>query len=185
LLITATPILEVFEGCDRHDLWIGGNQPARRLFVSMWLVSGEAFTATAGVDSLLRGGQGFSFFLVGLLEESKFRGFLQFTLFHGIGFWPAAIVLSVTFSLLHLGNAGEILVGLIEVALHGIRYAAAAGYTKSLWWSLGFHAAWDWCQSFMYGTPDSGMVSGTLPLDVRYGFCPLEWRYDRSRRKLA
>jgi uncharacterized protein len=100
-----------------------------------------------------------AFFIVGLLEESKFRGCVQFTLARGIGFWAAAIVLSVTFALLHLGNAGETLMGLIEVALHGILYATAVWYTKSLWWSIGFHAAWDWSQSFLYGTPDSGMVS--------------------------
>src|SRR5260370_24387097 len=31
-------------------------------------------------------------------------------------------------------------------------------YTKSLWWPVGFHAGWDWAQSYFYGTPDSGLV---------------------------
>jgi membrane protease YdiL (CAAX protease family) len=31
--------------------------------------------------------------------------------------------------------------------------------TGSLWWAIGFHMAWDWAQSFLYGVPDSGNIS--------------------------
>jgi hypothetical protein len=31
--------------------------------------------------------------------------------------------------------------------------------TGSLWWAVGFHAAWDWAQSFLYGVADSGMMT--------------------------
>jgi hypothetical protein len=27
-----------------------------------------------------------------------------------------------------------------------------------LWWAIGFHATWDWSQSFLYGVADSGMM---------------------------
>jgi hypothetical protein len=30
--------------------------------------------------------------------------------------------------------------------------------TGSLWWAIGFHAAWDWSQSFLYGVADSGLM---------------------------
>ena len=30
--------------------------------------------------------------------------------------------------------------------------------TGSAWWAIGFHAAWDWTQTFFYGTPDSGLA---------------------------
>jgi uncharacterized protein len=30
--------------------------------------------------------------------------------------------------------------------------------TGSLWWALGFHAAWDWAQSFVLGVADSGAM---------------------------
>ena len=30
--------------------------------------------------------------------------------------------------------------------------------TGSLWWAIGFHAAWDWAESFLYGVSDSGTV---------------------------
>jgi hypothetical protein len=28
--------------------------------------------------------------------------------------------------------------------------------TGALWFSVGMHAAWDWCESFLYSVPDSG-----------------------------
>jgi hypothetical protein len=35
--------------------------------------------------------------------------------------------------------------------------------TGSLWWGIGFHTAWDWSQSFLFGVPDSGiLVAGRL-----------------------
>ncbi len=39
---------------------------------------------------------GLMFLAVGFAEEFLFRGYLQFTLTEGIGFWPAAVLLSVT-----------------------------------------------------------------------------------------
>ncbi len=60
------------------------------------------------------------FFFVGLFEEFLFRGYMQFTLGDGIGFWPAAILLSVLFGGIHLGNPGEGLVGAAGVAIVAI-----------------------------------------------------------------
>ena len=31
--------------------------------------------------------------------------------------------------------------------------------TGSLWWAIGFHAAWDWGESYFYGTSDSGLMA--------------------------
>ena len=47
------------------------------------------------------------FLLVGLFEEFLLRGYTQFTLARGIGFWPAAVVMSCAFGLIHLRNEGE------------------------------------------------------------------------------
>jgi membrane protease YdiL (CAAX protease family) len=101
---------------------------------------------------------GAGFLLVGLLEESLLRGYLQSTLTRGIGFWWAALLLSIMFAAGHLGNGGETPLGLLEVFLGGFVFCISLWYTKSLWWGIGFHAGWDWCQSFLYGTPDSGLM---------------------------
>lgn len=95
----------------------------------------------------------------GLFEESLLRGYLQYTLARGIGFWWAALALSVLFGLGHRGNAGESPVGLFSAGAVGLVFCISLWYTGSLWWAIGFHAAWDWGQSFFYGTPDSGLMA--------------------------
>jgi len=107
---------------------------------------------TAGV------GWAFLFLLVGIFEESLLRGYLQFTLSRGIGFWWSACVLSVVFALIHVGNGGESLSGLVELALSGLFFCVSLWCTGSLWWAVGFHAGWDWAESFLYGTPNSGLL---------------------------
>ena len=99
----------------------------------------------------------FAFVMVGLSEEFMFRGYMQFTLTTGIGFWPAALLMSALFAFAHTTNSGESLFGLIQVAAFGIFACIALRRTGNLWWPIGFHAAWDWGQTFFYGVPDSGL----------------------------
>jgi membrane protease YdiL (CAAX protease family) len=97
--------------------------------------------------------------LVGFFEESLLRGYLQYTLARGLGFWWAALLLSVAFALWHASNGAESLLGLLVVGLGGLAFCLSLWYTKSLWWAIGFHAGWDWGQSYLYGTPDSGLLT--------------------------
>ncbi len=99
------------------------------------------------------------FVLVGLFEEFLLRGYTQFTLARGVGFWPAAIVLSCAFGLTHLRNNGEHWTGLIAAAFIGFFFCLTLRRTGNLWFAVGFHAAWDWGETFLYSVPDSGMVS--------------------------
>ncbi|MGH9863991.1 MAG: CPBP family intramembrane glutamic endopeptidase [Candidatus Acidiferrales bacterium] len=101
---------------------------------------------------------GLAFLLVGVVEESLLRGYLQYTLSRGIGFWWAALLLSVVFLLGHTGNGGESTLGLLEVGVAGFYFCISLWFTKSLWWAIGFHAGWDWAQSFFYGTADTGLL---------------------------
>ncbi len=120
---------------------------------------------------------GLVFFLVGLAEEFVFRGYLQYTVARGvagitramdptnqyshvIGFWVSAFLFSICFFALgHLGNGGENFIGIFQVALAGTVFAFSLYRTGSLWWAIGLHTAWDWAQSFLYGTPDSGNLA--------------------------
>src|SRR5208282_5109487 len=52
-----------------------------------------------------------AFLLAGIFEEFSFRGYMQATLTSGIGFWPAAILLSLLFGAGHLSNTGEAIFG--------------------------------------------------------------------------
>jgi membrane protease YdiL (CAAX protease family) len=99
-----------------------------------------------------------TFILVGLAEEFSFRGYLQYTLTTGMGFWPSAILLSVLFGLAHATNPGESKAGLLSVVLFGLVFCLVLRRTGNLWWAVGFHAGWDWGQTFFYGVPDSGIA---------------------------
>jgi membrane protease YdiL (CAAX protease family) len=98
-----------------------------------------------------------AFIVVGLGEEFAFRGYLQFTLTTGMGFWPSAIVMSSLFGLAHAGNPGESKFGLLSVVCFGLLFCFILRRTGNLWWLVGFHAGWDWGQTFFYGVADSGM----------------------------
>ena len=99
-----------------------------------------------------------AFVTVGLAEEFSFRGYLQYTLTTGMGFWPSAFVLSALFGAAHAGNPGESKAGLVSVVMFGLLFCLFLRRTGNLWWAVGFHAGWDWGQTFFYGVPDSGMA---------------------------
>jgi membrane protease YdiL (CAAX protease family) len=102
---------------------------------------------------------GLAFALVAVSEELLTRGYLLFTLTQGIGFWPAAILLSAVFAAGHLHNPGEQMIGITAAGLIGVVLAWSLRWTGSLWWAMGFHAAWDWAETYFYGVPDSGTVA--------------------------
>ena len=122
------------------------------------------------------------FLLVGLTEEFLFRGYLQYTLARGIAgitramssgvqspafrhthalsFSIAAFLLSVgLFMLAHTGNPGETLPGILAVGLAGATFAFSLWRAGSLWWAVGFHTTWDWAQSYLFGTANSGTLA--------------------------
>lgn len=127
-------------------------------------------------SSVLRYGAAWlvGFLLVGLFEEYLTRGYLQFTLARGLagfyqwafkarhstalGFWSAALILSFLFGLGHGSNPGESPIGLLSAGLAAIVFCLSLWRTGSLWWAIGFHATWDWAQSFVYGVADSGTM---------------------------
>jgi uncharacterized protein len=99
------------------------------------------------------------FVLVGLVEELLFRGYALHALSDGIKFWPAAFVLSALFGATHLLNQGEGWVGALSVFCFGIFGCLTLRRTGSLWFIVGFHAASDYAETFIYSTPDSGILA--------------------------
>ena len=103
------------------------------------------------------------FFLVALSEEALLRGYLLFTLARGMGWFWSSILLSLAFSAIHLQNHGENVFGLTAVFIVGLVDSLSVYYTRSLFWVVGYHAAWDWGESFFWGTADSGrLIEGYL-----------------------
>ena len=102
---------------------------------------------------------GVAFLMVALSEEFMVRGYPQFTLTTGLGFWPSAVLLSLLFAFIHRDNPGETMFGLFQIVLIALFFCLTLWRTGTLWFAVGFHTAWDWAQSFFYGTPDSGLVA--------------------------
>jgi membrane protease YdiL (CAAX protease family) len=110
------------------------------------------------------------FFFVGLFEEFLFRGYMQYTLADGIGFWPAAILLSVLFGGLHLGNPGEGLVGAAGLVVVAIFFCFTLKRTGNLWYAVGLHASFDWGETYLFSVPNSGTtMQGSLSHSVLHG----------------
>jgi membrane protease YdiL (CAAX protease family) len=98
------------------------------------------------------------FVFVGLFEEFLFRGYTQFTLAEGVGFWPAAILLSCSFGAVHMKNPGEDWVGAASVVVTGLVFAFALRRTGNLWFVVGWHASFDFGETFLYSVPNSGLL---------------------------
>src|SRR5271166_484765 len=85
----------------RQDFWIGGL--VGFLSISGCLLGIFAFHGFHLEGLAIHGSTivsavvewGLAFVLVGFAEEFSFRGYLQFTLATGIGFWPSAVLLSL------------------------------------------------------------------------------------------
>jgi membrane protease YdiL (CAAX protease family) len=102
---------------------------------------------------------------IGVTEEILFRGYLLTALTRGFGgkFWPPTLITGAVFAAGHGINAGEGFVGLMNVLLVSLLFCAIIRRTGSLFAAIGFHAAWDFGENFLFGTPDSGTVCyGTL-----------------------
>ena len=102
---------------------------------------------------------GVFFLLVGFFEEFLLRGYTLFTLTTGMGFWPAAVLLSAAFGSLHLLNKGEYWVGALSAGLIGFFLCLTLRRTGNLWWDVGFHMSFDWGETFLYSVPNSGTTA--------------------------
>jgi hypothetical protein len=75
---------------------------------------------------------------------------------HG-AFWQAAWVTSTVFGFYHTSNGGENWIGIFAASFIGFAFCVSIRVTGSAWWAIGCHAAWDWAETFFYGTSNSGM----------------------------
>ena len=187
----ATYLLSLMEHRTLADYGFAGSN-ALRLLATGITIGGLAITLLIAVlygshllivQRLPRSGSSFFyyavlngciFFFVAYLEESLFRGYLQYSLTRGLtylyrrvfgtrdpakwAFWTSAALLSLAFGLTHFFNANESRIGVASATLFGVVMCAALWRTGSLWWAIGFHTAWSWMQAFLFGTSDSGML---------------------------
>lgn len=163
----------------RKNFWVGvsiGLLATSCTVLTIFALHGVRFTsATIHGTAVLTAAAawGLAFLLAGLAEEFLFRGYAQFTLTTGMGFWPSACLLSGLFGLLHATNGGEGVWGDLSVVSFGLLLCLFLRRTGNLWCAVGFHLGYDWGQTFLYGVPNSGLLPSESLLNA--SFCGPRW----------
>ena len=105
------------------------------------------------------------FIVAALAEEATFRGYPLQTLTRAGLAWLGVLITSVPFALVHLQNP-NVVAGFtfINTALAGIWLALAYLRTRSLWFPLGVHWAWNWALGSIFGLPVSGLKLSGHPV---------------------
>lgn len=156
----------------RGVVW--GVIPSTLIVIPIYLAGACSFHGLAqhGPDLIISAlGWALAFLGVGLAEEFMFRGYSLKTLAEGIGFWPAAAILScLLFGLVHLIFKPD--EGWIDpISLYGLCWCLTLRRTGSLWFAVGFHAASDYTDIVVFAEPNTGNAGKPPPghlLDVQF-----------------
>jgi membrane protease YdiL (CAAX protease family) len=105
---------------------------------------------------------------VGVTEEYFFRGYALQSLWRGAGFWPAALITTALFAGLHLVKPHENAIDIGMIFALGLIICISVRITGSLWWAVGWHAAFDFGQLFIIGTRNGGRVPQGRLFDVTF-----------------
>lgn len=113
-----------------------------------------------------------AFLLLGFAEEFAYRGYSQATLTAGMGFWPAAVVLSAIFGAVHyFFKPMENWMDGLSVGLFGLFWCLTLRRTGTLWFAIGFHAMSDYADMVLFAQPNTGNNGQSLTghlLNVSY-----------------
>jgi uncharacterized protein len=101
------------------------------------------------------------FIIAAASEESLFRGYPLQTLLRGNPVWLSIIPSSALFALAHLKNPHAQGLTLFNTFLAGVWLTAGYLSARNLWYPLGMHWAWNWCQGAVLGLPVSGITTLT------------------------
>jgi membrane protease YdiL (CAAX protease family) len=94
---------------------------------------------------------------IGIVEEIAFRGYMLRTLADGIGFWPAACVLSFLFGALHyFAKPHERWEDFASTGLLALFLSLTIARTGSLAWAIGWHFGFDWGAIWLWSGRNAG-----------------------------
>jgi len=66
---------------------------------------------------------------------------------------------ALIFSAMHLANPDVTVLGLLQIVLIGVMFSLYVYYYGSFWCPVMIHTGWNFCQSIVFGLPNSGIVS--------------------------
>lgn len=133
-----------------------------------WII----FSAVVGLAALvgvyrITGGGDASRLVLELVGTSIMPGFMEEMLFRGIlfrwleefgGSWAALILTSALFGLAHIMNPNATWFSSFAIAVEaGVLLGGAYMLTRSLWFPMGLHAAWNFTQGEIFDVPVSGL----------------------------
>ena len=97
------------------------------------------------------------YILVGISEEFVFRSF-PLVVFSERYFIAIAIGLNgLLFGLIHIANPNFSVVPMINIALSGIFFSIITLQKRNIWWAVGIHFGWNFCQGTLLGFKVSGL----------------------------
>ena len=92
-------------------------------------------------------------------EEIWCRGFMYERINVHYPLWVAVVVNGVLFGLLHSFNPGVSVMAIVGICITGLSYSLLRWYSGSIWTCMGIHTMWNFTQNFLFGLPNSGLVS--------------------------
>jgi membrane protease YdiL (CAAX protease family) len=149
-----------------RDLIVGSLLGIASLAVATLIATaggGLSFTIS-GRAALLQVGQTliFSaalFILAALAEEALFRGYPLQTMTRAGLIALGVLVTSIAFAAVHMENPNfKAGLPVLNLLLAGVWLAVAYLRTRSLWFPLGVHWAWNWALGSLFGLPVSGIT---------------------------
>lgn len=124
---------------------------------------GGAGTILPVVRSLV--GSAFLLCVAALAEEALFRGYPLQTFARAHLAWVGILVTLLFFGYVHLSNPNATLgMTFINTSIAGLWLGIGYLRTRSLWFPLGLHWAWNWALGAFFGLPISGMNLVSNPL---------------------
>ena len=120
-----------------------------------------------------------STFIQSSSEEMWCRGFLYERLHDKYPLWLAVVVNGVLFGLLHCMNPSVTVLSIVGITVTGVSYSLLRWYTGNIWIAFTIHTGWNFTQNFLFGLPNSGLVSevSVFHLDAASGVTNLIYDY--------
>ena len=92
-------------------------------------------------------------------EELLTRGYIFGALKERYSVWIAVAANSLLYGALHLMNDGATVFSIINIVIYGAALSIVMVYFDSIWYCIAMHTAWNFSQNFLFGLPNSGLVS--------------------------
>lgn len=97
------------------------------------------------------------FIFVGISEEFVFRTFPLVVFAERYKIWVSIFLNGLLFGLIHISNPNFSVFAMINITLCGIVFALITLQKRNIWWSVGMHFGWNFCQGTLLGFKVSGI----------------------------